>query len=134
MSAWRIGFIFFTLLFIAGCHRHVSWCEPQINYSIRSVEKKYGVPNEIISKANYTWYGYVTKLQTDYPVKKNFSRQYPATTIGFPIPLAHTSPNDSFARYGCAVWFKADRSGLVVATKRTGKHCKEEDYRMPVGN
>ncbi len=133
MLVWRLSLLVFILL-IAGCHRPDHWCEPQVNYSIQSVEKKYGVPNEIISRPDYTWYGYVTKLQTDYPVKKNFSKQYPPCKIGFPVPLAHTEPDNSFARYGCAVWFKANRNGIVVATKRTGKHCSEADYRRPVGN
>jgi hypothetical protein len=133
MRVWRWSFLL-LILFVSACARHHQvYCEPQI-YTLQMVENKYGTPNEVISKPQYTWYGYVTKVSSDYPVLKNFSTLYPPKPIAIPVPVAHDRPETSFARYGCAVWFKADKRGLIIDIRRTGKYCAEKDFRQPVGH
>jgi hypothetical protein len=134
MVRWLI--IFSVLVLLSGCVRQTHYCSRTSGFvTIQDVERKYGTPNEIISKPRYTWYGYVTKLQTDYPAKLNFSALYfPIAPIAKPVPLAHGSPYDSFARYGCSVWFKTNRDGVIVEGRRVGSHCLEKDFRVPVGH
>jgi hypothetical protein len=136
MAMARVTIIFSLLLLLSACARHTHCCcSTPAFVTIQDVEGKYGTPNEIISKPRYAWYGYVTKLQTDYPAKLNFSSLYfPIAPIAKPVPLAHNSPYDSFARYGCSVWFKTNKNGVIIEARRLGKHCEEKDFRTPVGH
>jgi hypothetical protein len=130
-------FILVGVLLLSGCTAHRfdrSHCYCPELLTIQQVEKRWGTPNEIISVRNYTWYAYVTKLQTEYPVKQNFSRLSPPGPIAIPVPVTHTRPENSFARYGCSVWYKADRHGVIISVQYEGKYCDSHDWSSPVGN
>lgn len=121
------------LLSACSAHRFGCYCPETTLLTIQMVEKRWGTPNEVISKHPYTWYGYVTKLQNGYPVKQNFSKLSLPGAIAKPVPVAHTNPKNSSAKYGCSVWYKADSQGVIVSIRHEGAYCRPEDWRVPVG-
>lgn len=134
----RVGILVFVLILTAcsAHHRHCycyccCYC-PEL-LTIQMVEKRWGTPNEVISTHRYTWYGYVTKIQSNYPVKKNFSALAPRTPIAIPVPVAHTNPRNSSSKYGCSVWYKADKHGVIISSQREGDYCQTSDFVTTVG-
>jgi hypothetical protein len=132
MGVRRIALIGFCLLLAACARQPRYYCEPQV-YTLQMVEQRYGTPNQVISRHSFTWFGYVTKSPADYPVKHNFSVQYPKTTIAKPVPVTYMQLGASSAVMGCAVWYKANRRGIIIDIRRYGEYCSDADWHRGIG-
>jgi hypothetical protein len=134
MVVRRIAVIFLILI-LAACVRQQPryFCVPQL-YTIQNVEQIYGTPNQIISRHSYTWYGYVTRSPSGYPIKKDFLASDPKNPIAKTVPVTRLHPSTSSSSTGCSVWYEANHRGIIVDVRRFGQCYQPCDWHRTIGN